>query len=305
VADLRAALGHALGPAYRVEREVRPVGNCRMFVALDQAAGTELLVKVLPTPLSLAVDDAKFEAELAALGKRLAHRGFVAPLGGGRAGPFVYHTRRFVQGTTLRASLARSGELPLRRAVKVLHGILVALSHAHAAGIWHGDLKPENVLLAGGGEEGEGEGEGEAGDGGGGLARVSDVGVFGAVERCWAGGGKGAGGGGGAGPAAHDGHSATMAALCSTDYVAPERRVGGEGARAGARDDIFAVGVILHEMLTGQPPVKHAEPLEALRSVPTWLGELGRRCRASDPSERWSDAGAALSGGNWPTAVAE
>jgi eukaryotic-like serine/threonine-protein kinase len=286
VADLRAALGHALGPAYRVEREVRPVGNCRMFVALDQAAGTELLVKVLPTPLSLAVDHAKFEVELAALGRLLGHRGLVPPLRGGRAGPFVYHTRRFVQGTTLRATLARNGELPLRRAVEVLRDILVALSHAHAAGIWHGDLKPENVLLAEGGDSG----------GGGGQARVSDVGVFGAVERCW-GGGASAGG---------DGHGATMAALCTADYLAPERRAGetgGGAGRASSRDDIFAVGVILHEMLTGQPPVERAEPLEAVRSVPSWLGELGRRCRATEPAERWSDAGAALAGGNWPGAT--
>src|SRR5690349_17839342 len=150
MADLRVALGQALGPAYRVEREVRPVGNCRMFVALDQAAGTERLVKVLPTPLSLGVDHERFEAELVSLGPRLAHRGLVAPDGGGRAGSFVYHTRRFVQGTTLRATLARHGELPLRRAVEVLHDILEALAHAHGVGIWHGDLKPENVLLADG-----------------------------------------------------------------------------------------------------------------------------------------------------------
>ncbi|HVH68685.1 MAG TPA: protein kinase, partial [Gemmatimonadales bacterium] len=170
MADLRAALGHALGPAYRVEREVRPVGSCRMFVALDQAAGTELLVKVLPTPLSLSVDHVKFEAELAALAARLAHRGLVTPLGGGRAGSFVYHTRRFVQGTTLRAALARQGELPLRRAVEVLHDLLDALAHAHGAGIWHGDLKPENVLLADG------------------QTLVSDAGVFSAVENSWGGG---------------------------------------------------------------------------------------------------------------------
>ncbi len=279
MADLRAALGHVLGPVYRVEREVRPVGNCRMFVALDQASGTELLVKALPATLSLGVDHMKFEAELATLNERLAHRGLVTPNGSGRAGSFVYHTRRFVQGTTLRAALARHGELPLRRAVEVLHDVLDALAHAHAAGIWHGDLKPENVLLADGGE--------------GGQALLTDVGVFGAVERSW----------GASVPATAGGHGAAMTALCSTEYVAPERRAG--GVRAGSRDDIFAVGVMLHEMLTGQPPAARAEPLEAVRSVPAWLGELGRRCRAVEPGERWSDAGSALAGGSWPGLVAE
>src|SRR2546427_7594544 len=66
MADLRAALGHALEPAYRVEREVRPVGNCRMFVALEKSAGGGLLVKVLPGALSLAVDSTRFEQEIAA-----------------------------------------------------------------------------------------------------------------------------------------------------------------------------------------------------------------------------------------------
>src|SRR5205809_167788 len=124
MADLRAALGHALEPAYRVEREVRPVGNCRMFVALEKSAGSGLLVKVLPGPLSLAVDSTRFEQEIAQLGRRLRHPSLVAPHGAGRAGPFVYHTRTFVEGTTLRAWLARHGELPLRRAVEILRDVL-------------------------------------------------------------------------------------------------------------------------------------------------------------------------------------
>src|SRR5881628_2083744 len=81
MADLRAALGHALEPAYRVEREVRPVGNCRMFVALEKSAGDSLLVKVLPGPLSLALDSRRFEQEIGRLGRRLQHPRLVAPAG--------------------------------------------------------------------------------------------------------------------------------------------------------------------------------------------------------------------------------
>ena len=173
MADLRAALGHALEPAYRVEREVRPVGNCRMFVALEKSAGGGLLVKVLPGPLSLAVDSTRFEQDTARLGRRLRHPGLVAPQGAGRAGPFVYHTRAFVEGTTLRAWLARHGELPLRRAVEVLRDVLAALAYAHAEGVAHGDLKPENVLLA----------DGEA--------LVADTGILGALAEALAGDGGG------------------------------------------------------------------------------------------------------------------
>ena len=106
MADLRAALGHALEPGYRVEREVRPVGSCRMFVALEKSAGGGLLVKVLPGPLSLVVDSSRFEQQIGQLGRQLRHPGLVAPRGAGRAGSFLYHTRAFVEGTTLRAWLA-------------------------------------------------------------------------------------------------------------------------------------------------------------------------------------------------------
>jgi len=280
VADLRAALGHALEPAYRVEREVRPVGGCRLFVALDQAAGPDLLVKVLPAALSLGVDAAAFASELRALAGSVAHRGLVAPQGGGRAGPFVYHTRPFVEGTTLRAWLTRHGELPLRRAVDVLRDVLEGLSHAHAAGVCHGDLKPENVLLTDG------------------RTLVADAGVFGALKRSWNVEGARAGGGENGG----DAEGATTAALCVPEYLAPERRAG--TGRSGPSDDMFAVGVILHEMLTGHAPGEGGERVEDVRSVPAWLGDLGRRCRAEEARERWTDAGAALASGTWPSGSA-
>src|SRR5256885_16329346 len=142
MADLRAALGHALEPGYRVEREVRPVGNCRMFVALEKSAGGGLLVKVLPGPLSLVVDSTRFEQQIGQLGRQLRHAGLVGPRGAGRAGSFLYHTRTFVEGTTLRAWLARHGELPLRQAVAVLLDVLAGPALVHVA--WHA---PRHFLL--------------------------------------------------------------------------------------------------------------------------------------------------------------
>src|SRR3989441_11661673 len=235
MADLRAALGHALEPAYRVEREVRPVGNCRMFVALEKSAGDSLLVKVLPGPLSLALDSGRFEQEIGRLGRRLQHPGLVAPRNAGRVGSFVYHTRTFVEGTALRAWLARHGELPLRRAVEILRDVLTALAHAHADGLAHGDLKPENVLLADG------------------QALVADTGILGALVPALTG----------------DGGGTATAALCAADYLAPQRPAG-QPAPA-TRDDMFAVGGVVHEMLTGRPPGGNPEPLEEGRPVPDWL----------------------------------
>src|SRR5204862_27395 len=98
----------------------RPVGDCRLFIARQVAGGPDLLVKVLPRALSLAMDSRGFEREVKQLADRLGHEGLVAPLRAGRAGPFVYHTRPFVEGTTLRAWLQNNGAVPLARAVEML-----------------------------------------------------------------------------------------------------------------------------------------------------------------------------------------
>src|SRR2546427_11540326 len=148
MSELRTALADALGPLYRIEREVRPVGEYRLFVATQSQNGTELLVKVLPAALSLGINDLQFERAVLLVAERLQHPNLVRPRGAGRAGSFVYHTRPFVPGTTLRAWIGNNGAIPLSRAVEILRGILSGLAHAHAAEIAHGELKAENVLLA-------------------------------------------------------------------------------------------------------------------------------------------------------------
>lgn len=151
MSELRAALADALGPLYRIEREVRPVGDYRLFVATQSQNGTELLVKVLPAAVSLGINDLQFERAVLLMVEKLRHPNLVNVRGAGRAGSFVYHTRPFVPGTTLRAWIGNNGPVPLARAVEILRGVLSGLSHAHDAGIAHGELKAENVLL---GEEG-------------------------------------------------------------------------------------------------------------------------------------------------------
>lgn len=148
MSELRAALAEDLGALYRIEREVRPVGEYRLFVATHSQDGSELLIKVLPAALSLGINDLQFERSVLLLAEKLAHPNLVKPRGAGRAGSFVYHTRPFVPGTTLRAWIGNNGAVPLARTVEILRGVLNGLAHAHAAGLAHGELKPENVLLA-------------------------------------------------------------------------------------------------------------------------------------------------------------
>jgi serine/threonine-protein kinase len=135
---------------YRVEREVRPIGDCRLFVATQAppGSGPQLLIKVLPPAPTLGISDLQFERAVLLLAQSLHHPHLVPPRGAGRAASFLYHTRQFVPGTTLRAWLGNNGVVPLARAVEILRGLVSGLAHAHAAGVPHGDVKAENVLLA-------------------------------------------------------------------------------------------------------------------------------------------------------------
>lgn len=150
MSDIRAALTDALGPLFRVEREVRSAGDDRLFVVTQapvEQGGAVLLVKVLPAMASLNIDAQRFERDLLLLADRLHHPNLVGPKGGGRAGSFIYHSRPFVPGTTLHAWMARHGTVPLGRAVDIIRGILTGLAHAHAGNLAHGGLKAENVIL--------------------------------------------------------------------------------------------------------------------------------------------------------------
>src|SRR5256886_17699445 len=106
VSELRGALEDALGPTYRVEREVRPVGECRLFVAVGPPTDPELLVKVLPAELSLSVDAAGFEREGLLLGDRPGHAPLRPPPGARPARAIGYHPRRLLEGPTPRARRA-------------------------------------------------------------------------------------------------------------------------------------------------------------------------------------------------------
>jgi len=259
VPGLRAVLQDALGPLFRVEREVRPVGDCRMFVVRQPPTGPDVLVKVLPGALSVVMDERVFEREVILLADRLSHPSLVPPSGAGRAAALIYHTRPFVEGTTLRAWLLRKGALPLTRAVEILRDVLDALAHAHAAHIAHGDVKPEHVLLAAEGR-----------------TLVADTGIVGAVARSLTTGTP---------------HAASVA-LCAPAYIAPDRRQATDPA--SPRDDMFALGVLVQEMLTGGPPLPAAARGEDSRQLPPWLTGLLQRCLAAEPADRWTDAAEAL-----------
>jgi serine/threonine-protein kinase len=189
----------------------------------------------------------------------------------GESGDLLYYTMPFVEGDSLRMRLSREGALPVRDARRILGEILDALVCAHGRGIVHRDIKPENVLVSGQ------------------HVVVTDFGVAKALS------------------AAADGVTTAGVAMGTPAYMAPEQ-VAADPAM-DHRADLYAVGALAYEMLTGRPPfvasspqavlsahvTQHPEPVTALRpSVPPDLAALVMRCLEKHPADRPQSAQALL-----------
>ena len=220
--DLQSDLQNALGEAYRVSRELPGGGMSRVFVAEDAALEREIVVKVLPPDLMAGLNVERFRAEIQHA-VRLQHPHIVPVLSAGfidyrsgLRGP--YYTMPFIRGETLRSRLERDGPLPPDEVRRILIDVADALAHAHEAGIVHRDIKPDNVFLVGK------------------SALVSDFGVSKALAP-------------GTTPAPVTGVGITLG---TPGYMSPEQASG--DATLDHRADIYAVGVLGYELLSGKRP---------------------------------------------------
>src|SRR5690349_9311364 len=148
MADLFARLQAALGDGYRIEKELGGGGMSRVFVATETALERQVVVKVLPVDLAAGLSIERFRREIQFAAK-LQHPHIVPLLSAGAAEGLLYYTMPLIEGESLRAKLARQGELPIPEAVRILRDVADALSYAHEHGLVHRDIKPENVLLSG------------------------------------------------------------------------------------------------------------------------------------------------------------
>ena len=207
----------ALADRYRIERELGQGGMATVYLAEDLKHHRKVAVKVLRPELAATLGPERFTREIE-VAARLQHPHILGVLDSGDAGGFFYYVMPYVQGETLRDKLARGGELPVMEAVRLLGEIAEALATAHRSGVVHRDIKPENVLLSGR------------------HAMVMDFGVAKAVTEA-------------SGP-----HTLTSAgvALGTPAYMAPEQA--SADPHMDARVDIYAVGVMAYEMLTGATP---------------------------------------------------
>ena len=270
--ELIDRLRSSLGNAYTLERELGGGGMSRVFVAEDTRLGRKVVVKVLPPELAadLSVDRFRREIHLAA---RLQHPHIVPVHSAGEADGLPYYTMPLVEGESLRARMSREGPLPIADASRLLREIADALAYAHSHGVVHRDIKPENVLLASG------------------HALVTDFGVAKAVST------------------ATDTGSVTAAgmALGTPAYMAPEQALAEPAL--DHRADVYALGAVAYDMLTGQSPfaglapvqmlVAHVmrlpQPLTEIRpEIPSAVESLVMRCLAKQPGDRPQSAAEVL-----------
>ena len=212
----------------------------RTYVAMERSLSRRVVVKVLSPELAAGVSVDRFKREIL-LAAQMQHPHVVPVLSSGDASGLPWFTMPYVEGESLRTRLAR-GPLPTGEAVSVLRDVARALAFAHARGVVHRDIKPDNVLLSGG------------------SATVTDFGIAKAISAARTGGGE----------------TLTMAgtSIGTPAYMAPEQAAG--DPNIDHRSDIYAFGCMAYEVLTGRPPFTGQSPAKLLGAH---LGENPRDIR--------------------------
>lgn len=274
--DLLSQLQAILGDAYKVDRELGGAGMSRVFLAHEVELEREVVVKVLPPDLAagLSVDRFRREIQLAA---RLQHPHIVPLLSAGAKGGLLFYTMPFIKGENLRARLVRLRELPIPDATKILREVADALEYAHENGIVHRDIKPENILFSGS------------------HALVTDFGVSKALSSATSETRVEAAG--------SSALTSLGVALGTPAYMAPEQAAA--DPNVDHRADIYSLGAVGYEMLTGRPLFSGMTPQQVLSAqvtaqpeavtrhrpnIPPALAATIMRCLEKHPSDRWQTA---------------
>jgi tetratricopeptide (TPR) repeat protein len=264
----RETLQETFGPAYVLERELHG-GMSRVFVATETALHRTVVLKVLPPDLAAGLSADRFRREIQ-VAASLQHPHIVPLLSAGQAGDFLYYTMPYVEGESLRTRLAREGELPVDSAVRILAGVTRALAYAHRHGIVHRDIKPDNILLT----------DGEA--------QVADFGIAKAVSAA----------------SAEQGTLTSIGlALGTPAYMAPEQAAA--EPTVDHRADLYALGIVAYEMLTGETPFHGRSAAQVLAAhatqsppslrnqrpvVPVPIADLVTRLLEKRPADRPQNA---------------
>jgi serine/threonine-protein kinase len=262
----RPPVGRLLDGRYRVESLIATGGMATVYLGTDTRLDRTVALKIMHAELASDEDFVRRFVGEARTVARLSHPNVVGVYDQGADGRTLYLAMEYVPGQTLRDLLNARGSLPPRAALDIMEGVLGGLGAAHAAGLAHRDVKPENVLLTADH-----------------AVKVADFGL----ARLLAG----------------TSHTKTGMLIGTAAYLAPEQVSRGA---ADARTDVYAAGVMLFEMLTGQQPhtadtplavaYKHVNeavpvPSQFVDGIPPALDELVLRATSRNPALRPADGG--------------
>ncbi len=267
MADIQERLAAALEDRYRVKEELGQGGMAVVYLAEDLKHSRLVAIKVLKPGLAATLGPDRFLREIETAAK-LSHPNILPLHDSGEADNLLYFVMPYVEGESLRDRLAREGHLPVPDAVRITREVADALHFAHGQGLIHRDIKPENILFQAG------------------HAVVTDFGISKAVSEAGA-----------------DRLTETGLAVGTLAYMSPEQASG--EAELDTRTDVYGLGCMLFEMLTGEVPFKGPNPRAILAnklmgslpdmrasniSVPATVAEVVATALATDPSERFQTA---------------
>ncbi|HEX3236013.1 MAG TPA: protein kinase [Gemmatimonadales bacterium] len=215
MSSLPLRVSGALSAQYRLEQEIGAGGMATVYLAEDLRHDRRVAVKVLRPELAAVIGAERFLAEIK-LTANLQHPHILPLFDSGEADSFLYYVMPFVEGESLRDRLTREKQLPVDDAVRIACEVASALDYAHRHRVIHRDIKPENILLHDG------------------RALVADFGIALAASQ------------------AGTRMTETGMSLGTPHYMSPEQAMGER--EITARSDVYALGAVLYEMLTGDPP---------------------------------------------------
>jgi serine/threonine-protein kinase len=266
VTDFVERLRAALGASYDIQRELGGGGMSRVFVAHDIALDRPVVIKLLHPELAAGVNVDRFKREVQLLA-RLQHPHIVPILSAGEVDGLPYYVMPFVRGQSLRVRL-ESGPLPPSEAAGLLADVAKALGAAHAEGVVHRDIKPDNILISGG------------------AAVVADFGIAKALSSA---------------RLKEDAGTLTSlgTSLGTPAYMAPEQVAG--DPTVDHRADLYSLGCVAYEALTGSSPFAGKTPQQMLAAqvietpapiasrragIPPGLAAVVMRCLEKEPANR-------------------